>query len=313
MSQSRTEIRVGFVVLLALRCVGGGWCPLQFSKGNSLLRKTYTLILQTRNVGGIRPKSAVLMAGVPVGIVSAITLDPYGTNVSIYLKIYSQYQIRDDAHFFIEQASFFSDQFVAIHPEAGTGKPLANLAIARVDEPFNLMKAARSGSDTIKSSDETAQKIDEAISKIREKFLNEKTLTNFSAQIAAGRQDAEGLRSNLDQVNSFVQTNDLPAAIGKLATNAQKWEGKVVSTQGSLQTNAAQISAKLGKLETASATLTNRLNDIQQGKGPVGAVFANQQMADQISNVTARLANTSSNINQAGLWYVLFHKDKAKP
>jgi ABC-type transporter Mla subunit MlaD len=304
MNQSRTEIRVGIVVLLALLLLAMGM--LQFGKGNALFRKTYTIILRTRNVGGIRKKSAVLMSGVTVGVVSAITLERDGTNAAIHLKIYDEFKIREDAHFLIEQSSFFSDQFVAIHPEGSTANLFTNLSEAHVDEPFNLLKAARSGSDLIKSGDETAEKLDAAISKVRAKFLNEKTLTNFSAQIAAGGRDAEGLRLNLEQFNSRVQTNDLPAAIDRLDAKLHKWDSNVVSTQGALQSNGARLSARLELWQAKSAALSNQMNDIQQGKGTAGAIFENQAAADQISNVTARLANTSSNINHEGLWHVLF-------
>ena len=47
---------------------------LQFSKGNTLFRQTYTVILDASNVGGLRNKASVLMSGVQVGTVSAIKL-----------------------------------------------------------------------------------------------------------------------------------------------------------------------------------------------------------------------------------------------
>ena len=52
------------------------------------------------------------------------------------------------------------------------------------------MKAARSASDLIKTSDESAQKLDDAFSKIQGKYLNEQALTNMAHQIAAW-QDSE--------------------------------------------------------------------------------------------------------------------------
>ena len=311
MSQSRTEIRVGISVLLALVLLAV--LAMQFSKGNALFRKTYTIILHASNAGGIRKKSAVMMSGVTIGTVSTLALDRDGTNASIYLRIYGEYKIPDDARFLIEQSSFFSDQFVGIHPGENKGAPLTNFAEAHVEEPFNLLKAARSGSDIVKSSDESARKLDDAFSKIQAKFLSERSLTNISHQIAARQKDSEGLHGKLEQVNSFIQTNDFPAAIGKLEAETQKLNGSLVSVEGSLNSKQTNISAQLAKLRATSEKLTNLMTGIQEGKGTAGELFGRQDLADNISNLTAKLANTSSNINQEGLWHVLSTTNKAKP
>src|ERR1700722_10109190 len=137
MSKPRTEIKVGFFVALALLLMA--LLLLQFSKGNTLFRKTYTVILKASNVGGLRNKASVLMSGVQVGTVSAIKLASGGTNVSIYLKIYSEFELHDDARFIIEQSGFLGDQFVAIYPGESKGNILTNLSEAHAQEPFNLL------------------------------------------------------------------------------------------------------------------------------------------------------------------------------
>src|SRR5277367_5611369 len=102
MNQSRTAVSVGIFVTITLLVMG--LLLLQFSKGNTLLRHTYTIILKSGNVGGLRNKASVLMSGVQVGTVSGIVLSPEGTNVSIYLKIINQYHLHQEARFVIEQS-----------------------------------------------------------------------------------------------------------------------------------------------------------------------------------------------------------------
>src|SRR5258708_22754563 len=119
---------------------------LQFRKGTTFFRHIYTIILKTANVGGLRRRASVLMSGVQVGTISEIELSPQGTNVSILLKIYSQYVIRNDARFVIEQSGFLGDQYVAIYPDKNRGMPLANLADMPAHEPFNLQDASPSPS-----------------------------------------------------------------------------------------------------------------------------------------------------------------------
>ena len=57
---------VGLVLLAVLL--------IQFSKGTSIFRGTYELRLHASNVGGLKQRAAVLLAGVQVGSVSDIQL-----------------------------------------------------------------------------------------------------------------------------------------------------------------------------------------------------------------------------------------------
>ena len=310
MSKPRTEIKVGFFVALALVLMA--LLLLQFSKGNTLFRKTYTIILKASNVGGLRNKASVLMSGVQVGSVSAIKLASGGTNVSIYLKVYSEFELRDDARFIIEQSGFLGDQFVAIYPGESKGNILTNLAEAHAQEPFNLLEVARSASGFIQRIDQTAKNLDDAISDVRKNLLNEKTLTNLSATIATLRQASLDALTTVDNINSLIQSNGVPigATISNLVDFSHRLNDFVDSAKAVVSTNEPQISATLSNLRASSATLTNLFNGVQQGQGLAGVLLKSQGVADNVSNLTANLAVTSSNLNRYGLWHLLFHKEK---
>src|SRR5437867_483124 len=113
----------------------------------SLLSPAYTLLMRAPNVGGLKTRAQVLMAGVQVGTVSDIKLAPAGTNVTIYLSIYSQYVVHKDARFVIEQSGFLGDQYVAIMPTDNSGpifqdNETNDTAIA--EAPFDMQEVARS-------------------------------------------------------------------------------------------------------------------------------------------------------------------------
>ena len=65
MEKSRLEIKVGLFMFIGLALLATLF--LQFSKSTSLWRKTYELRLHAANVGGIKPRAEVLLAGVQVG------------------------------------------------------------------------------------------------------------------------------------------------------------------------------------------------------------------------------------------------------
>src|SRR3954465_13811580 len=138
MSKSRLEWKVGLFVLISSALLAG--VLLQFSKGTSLFKPTYNILLRASNVGGLKPKASVLMAGVQIGTVADIKLGPQGTNVTITLRIYEQYQIHKDARFVIEQSGFLGDQFVAIMPTANAPGVFHDQDVAESEAPFNLQE-----------------------------------------------------------------------------------------------------------------------------------------------------------------------------
>src|ERR1700691_2559787 len=104
MEKSRLELKVGLFVLIGLALLAV--LLIQFSKGTSIFRGTYTLRLHAVNVGGLKERAGVLLAGVQVGSVSDIQLADDGRSVTILLSIYNDYKnkIYHDARFVIEQS-----------------------------------------------------------------------------------------------------------------------------------------------------------------------------------------------------------------
>jgi phospholipid/cholesterol/gamma-HCH transport system substrate-binding protein len=313
MSKHSLEVKVGLFVFVCLVLLGA--LLLQFSKGVTFFHKTYTVILETANVGGLRAEAGVLMSGVKVGHVSKTQLSLQGTNVSIYLDIYSQFAMRDDARFVIEQSGFLGDQYIAIYPGLNEGRLLTNGSIAHVEPPFNLQDAARSANDFIKDIRGTAKKLDGAIEDVRRLVLNEKTLTNIAFTVSTLQQVSADALATVDNVNLLIQTNGGPIdlAISNLVIFSQKLDTIAQSAQTIVDTNGPAIAAAISNIQTSTAILTNLLGDVQAGKGLAGGLIKNQPMADNVAAITANLAITTSNLNRLGLWhFIWYHPKEAK-
>src|SRR5229473_5816012 len=161
MSKSRLEWKVGLFVFIGLALLAG--LLIEFSKGLSLFRPTYEIYLRASNVGGLKPKAAVLMSGVQVGTVANIQLAPDGKSVTITLRLYKQYDIHNDAKFIIDQSGFLGDQFVAIEPTNNQGEIFHDQDHASAEPPFNLQEFTRSATGFILRIDETVKKLDDAL------------------------------------------------------------------------------------------------------------------------------------------------------
>src|ERR1035441_1914265 len=157
MDKSRLETKVGLFVFIGLVLLAA--LLIQFSKGTSLFRGTYELRLHASNVGGLKPRAGVLLAGVQVGSVSDIKLAEDGKSVTILLKVYKDSKIYHDARFVIEQSGFLGDQYVSVIPTSNAPPVLTNSEDVVCQEPFNLQEVARSTSGFIKRIDETAKKL----------------------------------------------------------------------------------------------------------------------------------------------------------
>ena len=306
MEKSRLEIKVGLFVLFGLALLAA--ILLQFSKGASLWRGAYELHLHAVNVGGIKPRAGVLLAGVQVGSVSEINLAPDGKSVTIDLKIYNDVQIYHDARFVIEQSGFLGDQYVSIIPTTNALPYLVNGADVPCQEPFNLQEVARSAAGFIQRIDETAKKLDASVTDLRAQVLNAQTLANFGTSITNLKLFTEQALDTVRDINQIVNTNG--AQVGVTVSNAVAFSSSLIELETSakavLATNSVNLNQATKNIADATATFKQLAADLQAGKGLAGAVLQNPELATNVQNIAANLSVTSSNLNRVGLWGILW-------
>ena len=312
MDKSRTEIKVGLFVLVGLVLLAV--VLIQFSKGTSLFRGTYELKLHAINVGGIKERAGVLLAGVEVGSVSQVKLAEDGKSVLIRLKIYHDYKIYHDARFVIEQAGFLGDQFVSVIPTTNSLPLLKDGDDVPCQEPFNLQEVARSTAGFIQRIDETAKKLDAAVSDLQRVVLNEQVLTNFAMAINNTRTFSEQALSTVNNINALVATN--ASQVNLAVSNAVFFSQELTRLAGSandlLATNGAVVSLAVNDIKASTTTLKQLLDDVQAGKGLAGTILQNDQLATNVQAIANNLSVTTSNLNRLGLWGILWaHKAPA--
>jgi phospholipid/cholesterol/gamma-HCH transport system substrate-binding protein len=308
MESKRLEIKVGLFVFIGLTLLAV--LLLQFSKGTSLFESTYLLRLHATNVGGLKTRAAVLLAGVQVGSVSDIQLADDGKSVTIILKTYKRFKIYKDARFVIEQSGFLGDQYVAIIPTANQERLLVNGDEVECQEPFNLQEVARSASGFIQHVDETAKKLEAAVDDVRRLVLNEETLTNFSSAVGNMRMFSEQALGAVDEINVLLATNgtQVNLAISNVLFFSQQLTLLATNADEILATNAPEINLALKNVESSTEVLKQLMNDVQSGKGLAGAMLQNQQFATNVQDIAGNLAVATGNLNRLGLWHFLWHR-----
>jgi phospholipid/cholesterol/gamma-HCH transport system substrate-binding protein len=309
MDSKRLELKVGLFVFVGLALLAVA--VIQFSKGTSLFHGTYTLRLHAANVGGLKERAGVLLAGVEVGSVSAINLSDDGKSVIILLSIYKNFKIYHDARFVIEQSGFLGDEYVSVIPTTNMLPFLTDGADVDCQEPFNLQEVARSASGFIERIDETAKKLDASVSDLQRVVLNEQTLTNFSVAVGNLRTFTEQAMGTIGDINAIIATNGSQASLA--VSNAVAFSQELNRLAGSadmlLATNGVEISSAVKNIEFSTEILTNLMVDLKSGRGLAGTMLQNEQFATNVQAIANNLSVTTSNLNRHGLWGIMWaHK-----
>lgn len=155
MSKKNIEILVGLFVLLgaaglvflALKAANLG----SFSGGGA----TYTLVARFDNIGGLKARAPVRSAGVNVGRITSIVLDPKTYQGVVQMEVSRDVQFPRDSSARILTAGLLGDQYIGIEPGAEEKNFVAGDVITQTQSAvvleslisqFLFSKAADSGS-----------------------------------------------------------------------------------------------------------------------------------------------------------------------
>jgi phospholipid/cholesterol/gamma-HCH transport system substrate-binding protein len=316
MSKAKLEFKIGTFVLLGLVLLGV--LLVNFSKGASVFAPTYDLRLRTSNIGGLIPGAKVVLAGVPIGSVAKLELDPSGRTVVAFLRIYKRYQIHGDASFFIEQAGFLGDQYVFVRAEANEKPPLTDGTEVACQEPFNIQEAARSAQGLIQRVDTMVQQVNAAVDRVDKTLLAEDTLNSLTTTITNLRTVSEKTMSAVTRIERLVETNaptltrsvnnfedfsEKLSAVTNLVHFSERLNQVADELQLTIQENRGDIRGAVKNVEEATVSAKTVLADLQSGKGLAGSLLQDEQLQAQFGQIVTNVSILSSNLSRFGLLY----------
>lgn len=310
----RLEWKVGLFVLAGL--ILAALLLLSFSKGVSVFRPTYTILLHAENIAGLQPDAQVLVSGVKVGAVGKVTLDQGGKTVTVPLIIDKRFVIPRNSRFTIEQAGFLGDQYVGIEPIGEPSEAFEHLQHAQAERPFNLQEAARNATGLIQRLDEVIARIDEGLQQVRQLLLNPTTLTNLAAAAKNLRVLSDQASVTLSNIDGLITTNSpgLHEATANLVAFSERMSLFSSNVNDLVLTNRDEIQRSIQNVQESTESLKSLLQGVEEGKGLAGAVFKDEQLSKSLGEISANLSITTSNLNRRGLWGILWRqKDDSPP
>jgi phospholipid/cholesterol/gamma-HCH transport system substrate-binding protein len=116
MKQTKLELLVGVFVVLGLTAVA--YLTLKLGAGSLLGGDTYMLEARFTNTSGLNTGSNVVVAGVPVGRVEGIRVEPTDYSAIVTLRVMSGLHLPTDSMASIKTTGLIGDKFISLAPGA---------------------------------------------------------------------------------------------------------------------------------------------------------------------------------------------------
>lgn len=191
------ESRVGIFVLTGILVIA--YLILHFGKFGDRFRDDYELTVRFQNASGLIPGSKVTYAGVDVGKVAMIFLDPEGHYVDVHLSMFRskdrKYTVKKDAKFTIKRSGLLGDMYIMILPGTETSPEVKPGDLLEGTEPTSLGEMAESAEDLLR-------KLNTSVDKLTTRFLDDETLNDL-------KQTAKNMRELSANMNSTSSKLDI--------------------------------------------------------------------------------------------------------
>jgi phospholipid/cholesterol/gamma-HCH transport system substrate-binding protein len=124
MKRATLETSVGLFMLFGILCLG--YLSIKLGEVELFGGDTYEVSARFDSVSGLKSGASVEIAGVEVGKVARIMLDPKtGTQAKVYLRLGSGVKLSDDVIASVRTRGIIGDKFILLKP-GGSDKILAN-------------------------------------------------------------------------------------------------------------------------------------------------------------------------------------------
>lgn len=108
------ETAVGVFVLIGLLCVA--YLTIKLGRMEMMSDHGYQLTARFNSASGLRVGADVELAGVPVGRVASITLDPERAQAVVLLRLPEDLRLSSDTIASIKTSGLIGDKFVSLSP-----------------------------------------------------------------------------------------------------------------------------------------------------------------------------------------------------
>ena len=116
MKPTKLELLAGLFVAIGIAAIA--WLTIQLGAGALVGGDTYLIEARFTNTSGLSKGGNVVVAGVPVGRVESIRVDPADFTAIVSLRVLSHLKLPTDSIASVKTTGLIGDKFIAIAPGA---------------------------------------------------------------------------------------------------------------------------------------------------------------------------------------------------
>lgn len=235
-------------------------CATTFSLGNFNFgsNENYTLYAGFKQVIGLEPQAAVMLAGVPIGKVTEIKND--GAGVTVTMEINEKAQIPSNPVVTVASSGVMGEKFISILPQKSVGGAL-------VKNGDYLYGSDEAGMDSMfEGMNKVLEKVDQLVMSMNQ-IIGDPTFQQSMIDMS------ENMKNASDHMNGLMNTLDRMAA----------------ANEGNVNQMAQQLNSALGSLEATMQTVEHMANSMDN-------LVSDPQAAEDLKSTLANISAASGNI-----------------
>ena len=272
----RKEVKIGIYAVVILLCA---WAGIRFLSGVDVFGRTNTYTAHYENIAGLQDAAAVVISGVKVGQVTGVEVNKEKGGVDVTLSISSEFDIPVDSRAMMFSAGLMGGKAIEIKLGEAT-EHLSNGAQIATGTSLDMFEMLTNELGDIK----------ERVVKVLDNV--DKTISGVDSLVGNNAQSITSALANLNSVlKDFEQSNIINNIDGFCATlnqNGAKLDSIITDvgtvTHSFSEQNLAQ------KLNDAVSQVSTLLNQINNGKGSLGNLVADEKLYKELAQASQNLS-----------------------
>ena len=285
----RDEVLVGLLLVAAVVIGLGG--TIWIARGG--LARNYPMYARFNWGAGLKQGQPVLLAGVQIGFVDRVELDPNGTLV-VGLKVQQQYRVPKGSTATVQANGIFGDQLIAIKPVVGQKEYMLQ------GDTIPTGAGSPGTAELLSKGDSIASDVRALTGKVRAEFVDGGGMQDVRATITQlTRLVAQMSRVMTEQSTQLTRTQDaLRNTIASVDT------AKIDSTLTNVRAMSASLEQLSRELKQTNAQVQTVVAKVSSGDGTVGKLMNDDAIYRRLDSVLLRVDSLMADIKNNPRKYI---------
>lgn len=285
----RDEVAVGALLIVTLVLGLGG--TLWIARGG--LTRGYDMYARFPWGAGLKQGQPVLLAGVNIGFVSKVELDPNGTLLTT-MSIKKDYKIPVNTTATVQANGIFGDQLIALTPVRASTQSLPE------KDTIPTGKNAPGIADLVAKGDSITANVNVLAGSLKAEFVD----SGGIRQIRGAISDMSKLMAQLTNVVS-AQSKELTTTQVQLRrTLAMIDSAKIDSTLVNFRAASANINKLTKDLDSTRTAVNGLINKASNGNGSIALLLNDRKMYDNLVGLSSQLDSLVADLKKNPKKYI---------